>query len=193
MEHRAIFRKLSSGSNAGSLWRNIMSLAYATVDLYERAAAGSWWYRLWTALRGRSPRLLDLRALAANWTIREQYFLGDRTVPIASIRGSESRSDDFDAAFHPTQPHTEVRWRNVARAWLTGVPLPPVELIQVGEVYFVRDGHHRISVARALGANAIDARVTRWDVDGPLPWQKPVRARRPAYQPPAQAQPVECV
>ena len=52
------------------------------------------------------------------------------------------------------------------------VPLPPVSLVQVGGCYFVEDGHHRISVARALGETVIDAEVTVWDVSGPLPWEK---------------------
>jgi hypothetical protein len=49
---------------------------------------------------------------------------------------------------------------NIAKLRLEGRPLPPVELIQVGDSYFVRDGHHRISVARAFGQTAIDAQVT---------------------------------
>jgi hypothetical protein len=52
----------------------------------------------------------------------------------------------------------------VAKARLKGVTLPPVELIQVGDVYFVRDGHHRISVARAFGQEHVDAEVTVWEV-----------------------------
>jgi hypothetical protein len=49
--------------------------------------------------------------------------------------------------------------------------LPPVRLIQVGDVYFVRDGHHRISVAKALGQTEIDAVVSVWHAAGPLPWE----------------------
>jgi hypothetical protein len=51
-------------------------------------------------------------------------------------------------------------------------PLPPVELIQVGDVYFVRDGHHRISVARMMGQDSIDAEVTVWETAGLLPWER---------------------
>ena len=56
---------------------------------------------------------------------------------------------------------------------------PPVELIQVGEVYFVRDGHHRISVSRVLGRVEIDAVVTVWSVDGPLPCATGLAPRHP--------------
>jgi hypothetical protein len=61
----------------------------------------------------------------------------------------------------------------IATARQRGKPLPPVELIQVGDVYFVRDGHHRISVARALGQRDIGAEVMVWQVAGPLPWEQP--------------------
>ena len=57
--------------------------------------------------------------------------------------------------------------------------MPPVELVQVRDAYFVRDGHHRISVARALGQRDIEAEVMVWHVDGPLPWEEPVAVDRP--------------
>jgi hypothetical protein len=60
---------------------------------------------------------------------------------------------------------------SIARARDRDKALPPVELIQVGDLYFVRDGHHRISVARAVGQRYIEAEVTAWQVSGPLPWE----------------------
>ena len=83
---------------------------------------------------------------------------------IRQIRGTEGQRDAFDDAFHPLTSHTRGRWVSIASAWLQGTSLPPVDLIRVGEVYFVRDGHHRISVARALGQQEIDAVVTVWEV-----------------------------
>jgi hypothetical protein len=61
--------------------------------------------------------------------------------------------------------YDEARWVNIATAILQGEFLPPVDLIRVGETYFVRDGHHRISAARALGQKEIDAVVTTWNVN----------------------------
>lgn len=98
---------------------------------------------------------------------------GTQVVPIAQIRGSEGRSGDFDREFNPLQDRSRERWLSVAVARQQGKALPPVELIQIGEVYFVRDGHHRISVARALGQQTIEARVLVWQVTGPLPWEAP--------------------
>jgi hypothetical protein len=117
--------------------------------------------------------LLDLSAVAAACTIHNRHYSGTRTVPIGQIRGSEGRCEDFDGAFHPLKTHNEERWVSVAGAQLRGTGLPAVELIQLGEVYFVRDGHHRISVAAALGQQEIDAVVTIWHVTEPVQDNRP--------------------
>ena len=57
------------------------------------------------------------------------------------------------------------RWVRVATAMIQGLALPPIDIIQVGDQFFVRDGHHRVSVARALGQVEIEAHVTVWEVD----------------------------
>src|SRR5262249_25569266 len=132
---------------------------------------------LWAKLRGQSGRLLDLKTIAATRTIGDRRTLGMRTVPISQIRGSEGRCDDFDNVFRPLKGHTEARWVSVATAQLRGIGLPPVELIQVGEVYFVRDGHHRISAAAALGQQEVDAIVTVWQVAELAPQERPVGKR----------------
>jgi hypothetical protein len=88
------------------------------------------------------------------------HYAGTEPVAISRIRGSEGRCADFDAQFRPIQSHTRERWINVAIARLRGHNLPPVELLKRGEEYYVRDGHHRISVAKALGECYVDAMVT---------------------------------
>jgi hypothetical protein len=137
-----------------------------------------------TSLFGRGARrLLSLAEVETASTVHARSYAGVRDVPIAQIRGSEGRCNDFDQSFHPLQDHNQARWLRVAAARHRGKTLPPVELIQVGEVYFVRDGHHRISVARAVGQMDIEAEVTVWDVAGPLPWEaqpRPTAQRRPA-------------
>jgi len=92
-------------------------------------------------------------------------------VPICQIRGSENRAGDFDRDFNPLRDHNQGRWQRVAEARQLGKALPPVDLVQVEELYFVRDGHHRISVAQALGQQEIEAKVVVWRVSGPLPWE----------------------
>ncbi len=89
--------------------------------------------------------------------------LGIQTVPIRKITGSEGRAADFDRFFRPLQDYTRERWLNIWQAVMNGLPLPPVELVCVGDTYYVRDGHHRISVAAALGQLDIEAHVIQWN------------------------------
>jgi hypothetical protein len=119
---------------------------------------------------GHSRRLLALESVDAACAVRARCNAGIRTVAIEQIRGSEGRAHDFDRDFNPLQEHTKGRWLSIAAARQRGKALPPVVLVQVGDLYFVRDGHHRISVARALGQLDIEAKVTVWQVDGSLPW-----------------------
>ena len=95
---------------------------------------------------------------------REGSYVGMREIAIDTICGSEERADDFDDFFRPLADHNRDRWLSVAEARLRGVQMPPVQLIEVGGRYFVRDGHHRISVAKALGESFVDAEVVRWQM-----------------------------
>ena len=140
--------------------------------------------RFSSALTGRSNRLLDLAAVRRACDVGSRRFGRTRAVPLDEIRGSEGRCGDFDADFRPLGGHLKDRWVSIATAQQMGRTMPPVDLIQVGDVYFVRDGHHRISVARALGQKAIDAQVTVWQVSGPLPWEQRPPACTPACQKP---------
>jgi hypothetical protein len=92
-----------------------------------------------------------------------------QTVSIDKIIGSATlRYNDFDRAFLPTQARTKMRWRNIDRLYYQNVDLPPVQLYQIGEFYFVRDGHHRISVARERGQQFIEAEVIEVQTRVPL-------------------------
>lgn len=86
--------------------------------------------------------------------------VGLRVVPLVAIVGTVDRGRDFDRRFRPTSGRVRSRWEHIAAAMRRGESLPPVDLIKVGEIYFVRDGHHRVSVAHALGRTDIDAYVT---------------------------------
>jgi len=133
-------------------------------NLYSTIRSRGQRSRIWAALCGRSRRLRALAEVEAACVVHEHRYVGVRCVPIDQIRGSEGRSADFDRDFCPIQDRTRGRWLGIARARQAGRSLPPVLLVQVGEVYYVRDGHHRISVARALGQHAIEAKVTVWRV-----------------------------
>lgn len=139
---------------------------YVTHSLYPRAHSRGRWHRLWSTLTGRPSRLLSLAEVEAAGKINARFNAGVQMVAIRQIKGSGGRRYDFDDRFNPLRPHNRQRWLRVAQAWQRGVALPPVALIQVGDVYFVRDGHHRISVARAMGRSQIEAKVTVWQVSG---------------------------
>ncbi len=85
---------------------------------------------------------------------------GLKVVPLDLIVGTVDRERDFDRRFRPTSSRVRDRWEHIAAAMRRGEPMPPVDLLRVGEIYFVRDGHHRVSVSRALGREDIDAYVT---------------------------------
>jgi len=86
--------------------------------------------------------------------------LGRQVVPLETIVGTIDRARDFDRRFRPTSQRVRSRWEQIAAAMRRGDEIPPVDLVRVGEIHFVRDGHHRVSVARALGWVDIEADVT---------------------------------
>lgn len=120
-----------------------------------------------SALTRRSRRLLTLdNSLGARDLLSASSHTGLEMVPIHQITGSEGRGDDFDREFNPLQDHTRARWMGIAATQLRGKALPPAELTQVGDAYSIGDGHHRISVARALGQRVIEADVVICQMKG---------------------------
>lgn len=90
---------------------------------------------------------------------KNQTYQGMQVVPINLIVGSEGRYHDFNKFFLPKAEHLRSRWEKVDMARLTDVILPPIQLYEIGGAYFVRDGNHRVSVARSQGVDMIDAEV----------------------------------
>jgi hypothetical protein len=89
-----------------------------------------------------------------------QHDLGLQIVPLDAIVGTVDRGVDFDRRLRPTSARLRSRWERLASAQRRGETLPPVSLYKIGDLYFVRDGHHRVSVAKSLGRSDIDAYVT---------------------------------
>ena len=86
--------------------------------------------------------------------------LGLQTIPLDSIVGTVDRTRDFDRGFRPTTTRVRGRWQRIAAAQRRGEAFPPISVYRVGDLHFVRDGHHRVSVAKSLGREDIDAYVT---------------------------------
>ncbi len=123
---------------------------------------------LLSVLSGRENRLLPFHEIRRRLNPEGESYRGLQTVPISKIVGSMDRYQDFDRAFLPRKKITQGRWKNVDRAYYEDVDLPPVQLYKVGDVYFVKDGNHRVSVARERGVEFIDAEVIEGHVRVPL-------------------------
>lgn len=111
----------------------------------------------WFAGR-KTEKLLPFDAVRAELLEQHPRNLGVQLVPVDKIVGSVARYDDFTRHFLPLKDSLRERWINVEsyamhRGW------PPIDLYQVGEVYFVSDGNHRVAVARQMGYDTIEARV----------------------------------
>lgn len=109
--------------------------------------------------------LLSLQDVRELIKPKAEYYKGMQTVPIEMIVGSEGRYNDFNQSFLPKHEHIRSRWESVDRARLQDITLPPIKLYKIGEVYFVRDGNHRVSVAKLNGGLSIDAEVIELDAE----------------------------
>jgi hypothetical protein len=120
--------------------------------------------------------MLPFEEVVAALGRRSQRDLGVRSIPLDSIVGTvDRRPGEFDRAFRPGSVELRGRWERIAAARRRGEALPPIEVYRVGALHFVEDGHHRVSVARALGDTHIDARVR--EVQTKLGAEKELRLR----------------
>ncbi len=127
--------------------------------LFSKKLAAGRRRMFWQKLLGKDIQLQPLTQFKMQTRQTSTRSRNIVNVPLHKIVGSEGRTRDFDNAFHPLVDHIRDRWIGIAAARRQGVVLPPVELIQVGSAYYVRDGHHRISVAKAFGQKEIEAQI----------------------------------
>lgn len=92
--------------------------------------------------------------------LRGERRLGLQTIRLDSIVGTVDSGRDYDRRFRPTSGRVRERWERLALAQRRGEAIPPIEVYRVGDLHFVQDGHHRVSIAMAEGAKTIDAYVT---------------------------------
>jgi hypothetical protein len=120
----------------------------------------AFWKEMFNLVRGKPIELLSFDDIKHRLRLREESYRGLQDVPLAQIAGSVGRYRDFTRDFLPKSQKSRDRWSRVYAVANSQTGLPPIELYKVGEVYFVRDGNHRVSVARHLGAKTIQAHVT---------------------------------
>ena len=136
---------------------------------FERARRKQAYRRLARLVRRRrpDPRLLPLEEVRRRLRAFEQSYRGIHPIPVDRIVGTVSRSGEFDRDFLPQRWGLRDRWRRVEQSFPEG-DFPPIEVYQLGDSYFVMDGHHRVAIARQRGMTSIDAEVTelrsRWEI-----------------------------
>jgi hypothetical protein len=104
--------------------------------------------------------ILPFDEVVAALGLKGERRLGLQTIPLDAIVGTVDSSRDFDRRFRPTSGRVRERWERLALAQRRGEPIPPIDVYRVGDMYFVQDGHHRVSIAIATGATTIEAYVT---------------------------------
>src|SRR5688500_2860495 len=126
---------------------------------FQRARFKAFINRVLGALSGQPTTLLSYDEVKEKLRIGGPIYRGVQTVRVDQIAGSLNRYHEFDRVFLPASDKLAQRWQSVNRAFYEEISLPPVVLYKVGQVYFVVDGHHRVSVARQQGQIYIEAEV----------------------------------
>lgn len=135
---------------------------------FERARQKATLHDLIAAVNRRPNDLVPFHELRQRMSPEGESYRGLQTVAIDQIVGSMDRFQDFDRTFLPRKKNTRGRWSNVDRAFYDDVRLPPIQLYKVRDIYFVKDGNHRVSVARERGVEFIDAEVIEGHIRVPL-------------------------
>ncbi|MDY0091871.1 MAG: universal stress protein [Candidatus Vecturithrix sp.] len=139
---------------------------YSALQDFRRARRQAQLEQILAFLKGTSSALLSYEEVAAKLKAVKTRQRELREIPIDAIVGSVNRYQDFTRNFLPKRDNDLERWTAID-VLATGAEggLPPIEAYQIGEVYFVYDGNHRVSVARQLGATVVEAYITRVNVD----------------------------
>ena len=136
---------------------------------FVKARNKAWVNDLQNLMNPDKKKLLSFNDVKKILKPQNEVYAGLKVVPIKKIVGSEGRYNDFDNHFLPRSNELKQRWMNVDEAHLSNVVLPPIQLYELGGLYFVRDGNHRVSVAKAQGVEFIDAEVTSLQSEIQLP------------------------
>ncbi|MEW6718305.1 MAG: universal stress protein [Chloroflexota bacterium] len=132
----------------------------AAVTHFRQARREAALERIVTRLKGEQFKLLSYEEVRQRLKGKSKVRIGLQDIPIKAIIGSVGRHSDFSRSFLPLKDSDRDRWARVSLATMSLSGLPPIEVYQIGDTYFVLDGHHRLSVARQLGATHIQAYVT---------------------------------
>ena len=143
-------------------------LSQVANDEFTKAKARARLQGLMKTLSWKNNDLLSWYEVTSIIKPKSETYIGMRTIPVNRIIGSEGRYRDFSAAFLPKREMLRHRWVSVDEALHSDVILPPISVYSLGGWYFVRDGNHRVSVAKTMGQEFIDAEVVELDSKIPL-------------------------
>lgn len=135
---------------------------------FRRARREAALQQLLSRLTGKSAELLAYHDVSEKLHVTDTVVRGVREIPLDAIVGSVGRAEDFTRSFLPKRDSDAERWARVRASVIDMKGWPPIDVYQVGEVYFVKDGNHRVSVARQLGSETITAHVTEVQTRLPL-------------------------
>ena len=127
---------------------------------FDKAKTKATLSRIHNFLHADRDNLLSLSEVKKIVKPRNEVYRGLQAVPINKIVGSEGRYRDFNKFFFPRSEYLRARWQKIDIARIRDTPLPVIKLYEIGGAYFVRDGNHRVSVARSRGGEIIDAEIT---------------------------------
>ena len=130
-------------------------------DDWRKARRKVLYQRVVCAVSQCSVDMMSFGEIRKHLRLGTPHFKGLQQIRLDQIRGSVGRYDDFTSAFLPRKDHLHDRWTNVEKLLLVG-KAPPIDAYQVGDAYFVVDGNHRVSAARQLGLETIEALVTEF-------------------------------
>jgi hypothetical protein len=117
--------------------------------------------RLRSLVGGGGDELLHYETVRGLVAAGDESYGGLQSIPVERIIGSEGRASDFSRGFLPRRECLRRRWQDLDMAYYRSRPTPAIKVYELGGVYFVRDGNHRVSVARAQKWAFIDAEVVR--------------------------------
>ena len=140
----------------------------AGVGKFHSARQRAFWQEMLQHFTGKHKELLNFEKVRRRLHLHEEHYQGVHDVPLDQIVGSVGRYNDFTATFLPKNKKMLERWSRVYAATNSMEGLPPIELYKVGDAYFVRDGNHRVSVARELDSKTIQAHVIELPTTVPL-------------------------
>ena len=128
-------------------------------SIFNQAMRRGFWKRLKRKLSHQPTKLINFEALRQTLDAYEQHESGIHAIQADHIVGSVGRFNEFDRDFMPTHKRSSQKWLEIFKLLIRDIELPPIDVYQVDDNYFVIDGNHRVSVNRFLGKHYIDAHI----------------------------------